>query len=309
VQYTALAWSERGFPWRFIQALRILAGAGVRIAVVYHDAEPFAGTRPVDRLRRMAQLRVMRRALALADLAVFTIPPEKLTWLSRTPEDSAFIPVGPNLPFSPIPPNGHSERSEKSLTIPAVAVFSITGGEPGDRETREIICAVRSAAERLGKLRLSVFGRHAELRESALREGLRDLPVELSVEGLVEDSQLVERLRACDVLLFVRGPISSRRSSAIAGIACGLPIVAFEGSETAAPITEAGVVLVPFSEEKNEISGARQSRLNAALLRVLSDAGYRAELAARSRAAYEKFFSWPSIAARFAKALKGQHTK
>src|SRR5439155_27206149 len=57
VQYTALAWSSRGFPLRFSRVLEILKGAGVRVAVVYHDVEPFAGTRIIDLLRRQAQLR------------------------------------------------------------------------------------------------------------------------------------------------------------------------------------------------------------------------------------------------------------
>jgi glycosyltransferase involved in cell wall biosynthesis len=101
-------------------------------------------------------------------------------------------------------------------------------------------------------------------------------------------------LACCDVLLFVRGGISSRRGSAIAGIACGLPVVALDGPETASPITEAGVV---FADPK------RQSGLGEALLRVLSDAEYRGLLAERSRRAQEKYFSWRAIAARYAEAL------
>jgi glycosyltransferase involved in cell wall biosynthesis len=174
--------------------------------------------------------------------------------------------------------------------VPTIGVFSITGGESGARETEIIIATVRHAAQELGKLRLSVFGRHAELREADLRYGLCDLPVELLVEGVVEPAQVVQKLYVCDVLLFIRGPISSRRGSAIAGIACGLPVIAYPGSETAAPITDAGVVLVS-PDEPND--------LNAALVRVLSDAAYRTDLAARSRAAYQTQFAWPAIATRF----------
>jgi glycosyltransferase involved in cell wall biosynthesis len=118
--------------------------------------------------------------------------------------------------------------------------------------------------------------------------------VELSVEGVVEPAQVVQKLSVCDVLLFVRGPISSRRSSAIAGIACGLPIIAYGGSETAAPIADAGVVLVSPNQPDD---------LNAALTRALSDAAYRTDLAARSRAAYQTHFAWPAIATRFSAYL------
>lgn len=288
VQYTALAWSRQGFPHKVIHVLKILKKAGARMGIVFHDVDPYPGTRVVDSVRRLAQVRTMRRALALADLAVFTVPPENVSWMSTTPSNAAFVPVGANLPILFSPPV--QEQQDHVLTI---GIFSITGGDSGAREARVIIAAIRHAAEKLGKLRLSVFGRHAELRKTVLRNGLRGLPVELSVEGVVEPAQVVQNLTACDLLLFIRGPISSRRSSAIAGIACGLPVIAYRGSETAAPITDAGLVLVS-PDQANE--------LNAALVRILSDGAYRMDLASRSRAAYEAHFAWPVIAARY-KAL------
>jgi len=97
-----------------------------------------------------------------------------------------------------------------------------------------------------------------------------------------------------DVLLFVRGGISTRRGSAIAGIACGLPVIGFVGSETAIPVTEAGVVLVDAQD---------QPALGEAVRRVLTDPDYRAALADRSQSAYEKYFAWDAIAARYEEFL------
>jgi glycosyltransferase involved in cell wall biosynthesis len=292
VQYTALAWSARGFPHRFIRTLKILRSSGARIALVFHDAESYPGKGLIGSLRHAMQIRTMRRALALADLTVFTVPPEKLSWRPKVDSHVTFIPVGANLPISP----EASAQQPQHNAVPTVGVFSITGGDHGVRETRLILDAVRYTAQQIGKLRLSVFGRHAELREKDLVDGLRDLPVEVSVEGVIEPLQVVTRLRACDVLFFIRGGISSRRGSAIAGIACGLPVIAFAGSETAAPITDAGVILA---------SPDAPDELNAALVRVLCDPAFRDELAARSRAAYEAHFAWPAIASRFAALLRG----
>jgi glycosyltransferase involved in cell wall biosynthesis len=285
IQYTALGWSARGFPQKVLHVLKILKSAGTRVGIVFHDVEPYPGTRLIDSVRRFDQVRTMRRALAVADLSIFTVPPERLSWLTAAPPNAVFVPVGPNLPIPTLP-----AASSQQDHVPTIGVFSITGGEAGARETEIILAAGRYAAKKIGKLHFSIFGRCAELRETELREGFRDLPVELSVEGVVEPSQVVQKLSDCDVLLFVRGPISSRRSSAIAGIACGLPVIAFSGSETAMPITDAGVVLVPPD---------RPDELNAALVRVLSDAAYRTDLAGRSRAAYQTHFGWPAIAARF----------
>ena len=295
VQYTALAWSARGFPRKFLRVLRVLRKAGARIAVVFHDVEPYGGARFIDRFRRAAQVRVMRDALAFSDRVVFTVAPERLTWLASDSEKSSLIPVGANLPF-PFAPQDHDEFHSP----PTIGVFSITGGSAGDGETRNIIAAVRHASQRLGKLRLLVFGRHAEVREAALRDGFSDLPIELQIEGVIEDIELVERFAASDVLLFVRGTISSRRGSAIAGIACGLPVVALQGKETASPITEAGVVLLP--EELDE--AALQAQLGEALAGVLSESNLRRELVRRSQAAQETYFSWQAIAARYSEFLQ-----
>jgi glycosyltransferase involved in cell wall biosynthesis len=289
VQYTALAWSSRGFPHNVLRVLKILESAGARVGIVFHDVGPYPGTRLIDSVRRLDQVCTMRRALTLARLTVFTVPPERLSWLTVVPPNAFFIPVGPNLPI----PSMLAAVPRQDL-VPTIGVFSITGGDSGAHETQIIIGASRYAAQKLGRLRLSIFGRSAELRQVELREGLRDLPVELSVEGILEPTQVVQKLSACDVLLFIRGQISSRRGSAIAGMACGLPIIAYSGSETTFPITEAGVVLILPNQPDD---------LNLALVRVLSDTPYRTGLVARSRSAYKTHFAWPAIAAQFSALL------
>jgi hypothetical protein len=289
IQYTALAWSARGFPQKVLRIVKILKSCGARVGIVFHDVEPYPGSRLIDSVRRFGQVYTMRRALTSVDLSVFTVPPDRLSWLTTAPPTAVFVPVGPNLPIPAM-----SQSSFREDPLPTIGIFSITGGKSGNCETQVIVTAVRHAAQNLGRLRVSIFGRHAELRESELREGLRDLPVELSVEGVVEPFQVVQKLSLCDVLLFVRGHISSRRSSAIAGIACGLPVIAYPGSETAAPITEAGVVLVSRDHPED---------LNAALVRVLSDARYRMDLSTRSFIAYKTHFAWVAIAARFSALL------
>lgn len=295
VQYTALAWSMRGFPWRFFQVLRALRKSAAKLAVVFHDAEPFGGSRVIDHFRRMFQLRVMRGSLALADHAVFTVAPEHLSWTGSARKASSFIPVGANLPFLSVP-----QQREKIHSPPTVAVFSITGGAAGDRETRDIIAALRHAALKLGPLRLLVFGRHAELREQVLREGLKGVKVAVDIAGVVDGKMAVQKFAEADVLLFVRGTISSRRGSAISGIASGLPLIALQGSETSSPITDAGVILLPQNIEEKIL----QPQLGEALVRILSDNDLRAELVQRSCAAYVEFFAWPAIANRYHEFLR-----
>lgn len=289
VQYTALAWSERGFPQKILRVFHILQKSGARAGVIFHDVDPFPAGKLSTAIRHFLQLRVMRKMVRLSELSIFTVPIEKVSWLAPGASNVVFIPDGPNLPIA------DGVASSVSHNPPAVAVFSITGGKGGDWETQTIITALRFASQKLGSLRLLVFGRHSEWRETALRDGLRDVPVEVSVEPILPNDRLVQRFCDSDVLLFVRGGISSRRGSAIAGIACGLPVIAGSSSETAPPITDAGVAFVSVD---------KPDEINAALVRVLSDSAYRLELAARSRAVYREHLSWPVIAAQFAAQLR-----
>jgi glycosyltransferase involved in cell wall biosynthesis len=87
---------------------------------------------------------------------------------------------------------------------------------------------------------------------------------------------------------------SPNERDCIAAIACGLPLVARAGWETAEPTTSAGVHLLPEGNTNG---------YGPALLRVLTDNDYRALLAERSRHAQEQHFSWRAIAAKYVSAL------
>jgi len=154
---------------------------------------------------------------------------------------------------------------------------------------------MRFASAKLGPLRLAVLGRNSEIAGNLFREKLSGTPVEVEIHGLLTAEEIVRKLGASDVLLFAEGPISTRRGSALAGIACGLPVIAAQGWETAAPITEAGVVLLPEDSD---------SEFGPALVRVLSDSAYRESLRKRSRQAHQRHFSWAVIAAQYVSTLR-----
>ena len=296
LQYTALAWSARGFPLGFLRVVKVLRESGARVAIVYHDVEPFSGSRWIDAMRRRAQLHVMQQALTAANLGIFTVPLDVISWLGKSHSSATFIPVGANLPVETVTPAKSVETDQAPLRV---AVFGITEGETGRKECVRIVEAVGHAAARGGPVRLHAFGRGTLECESELRKALEGVAVELHVEGILPADLVVKALSASDVMLFVRAPISSRRGSAVAGIACGLPVIAYSGPETAAPITEAGVLLV---------SPGNNAELGEALLRVMSDAPFRESLAKRSRQAQRNHFSWNAIAERYVEAL-GQQEK
>lgn len=289
VQYTMLAWSRRGFPLRFAGVVRTLQQAGAKVAVLLHDPSVAGGSRWIQRLRRAVIRSVLRRAALRADRVLVTVAPEKIDWLAAAAEllaKTTLVPVGSNVPAR-WPSAGAPEGSAAT-----VCVFGVTEGHR--EEARALARVVRAAAEKIGPLRLRVFGRGALQAEPVLREALAGAPVELELHGLLPAEQVAELISSSHALLFVRGGVSSRRGSAIAGIACGVPVVAYASEETAPPMTEAGIRLVPRGDE---------TALARELARVLADPGLREELRRKNRVAWEAHFSWPAVARTIRQAL------
>jgi glycosyltransferase involved in cell wall biosynthesis len=288
VQYTALAWSRRGFPLGFAKMIDGLKSAGMHVLIVFHDPEPFDGCRYRDRLRRLVQLAVMRRTARLADKIISTISPNRVAWLQdpAIQAKTLYVPVGSNLP---VPPRS-TQRSKNS--IPTIIVFGFSNLPT---ETSLIAWALSRASKEVGPMHLTVFGRGAKVAGTLLRPLLAGSAVEVEDFGVLEAGQAVSLLANADIQLFVRSGLSSRRGSGIAGIACGLPIVGFFDSETAFPITEAGVRLVPM--------GDREGLLRELVL-VLEQQTLRETLRQRNLEAAERYFSWGRIADAYLSILR-----
>lgn len=291
LQYTTLAWSRRGFPLRAPGVLDVLRQCGARPGVVFHDFNPVSGRGIVGAIRKHCQLTVLRQLYARSSLSIFTIPVEKLKWLPPQHPKASFIPVGSNFPVL-----DRQNQFEQSQLPPicTVAVFGITGDATGYQEVEDIAYALKAAKAKGIRLRLAAIGRGSESFEGALRNALKGSGIEFSVQGLMSAKDLIQSLAGAQVQLCIRGHVSSRRGSAIAGIACGLPIVGYRGADTGFPITEAGTVLV----EVNDRDG-----LVEALYKVLSNERVFRELCERSATAAQKYFSWDAIASQFQSAI------
>ena len=291
LQFTTLAWSQRGFPLRAPRVLRLLQQCGARTGVVFHDFSPFPGKGIVGQARELCQARVFRQLYAVSELAVFTVPINKIPWLPLHREKATFIPVGSNFPEIDRVKSGDALPSS---VAPTVAVFGITGGEKGSEEVGDIAYVLNAVRSRGMVPCLAAIGRGSKIFEKELRQALNGSGIVISVPGLMQAVDLARILATAKVLLCVRGHVSSRRGSAIAGIACGVPIVGYRGEETGFPITEAGVLLV----NQNDREGLAQ-----ALVNVLTDEKLCQDLRRRSEVAAREYFSWDVIASQFAAAI------
>jgi glycosyltransferase involved in cell wall biosynthesis len=294
VQYTALGWSRRGFPLGLLLVLFLLRYRNLSIAVVFHDAAAYPGTRWVDRARRTIQQFVMRKTAAQAERVILPASSEQLTWLKSQRRKTVFIPVGSNIPPPPERDKQMETRATTQYESKIVAVFGITPGERGKQEMTDIREAMKAAARCAPHVQLCAFGRGTMEAEPILRRFFDGTGVEVSVLGLLPAAQIGEILSRADVQVHVRNQISSQRGSVVAGIVCGTPIVGFDAAESDAAIREAGVVLVPPGDIK---------ALTAAVTRVLSDDLFRQQLCLRNQIASQKCFSWDAISHQLLRAL------
>ena len=101
-------------------------------------------------------------------------------------------------------------------------------------------------------------------------------------------------------MLCVRGPLYPRRGSAIAAIACGLPIIAYAGAAEGTPLAEAGVELVPYADRE---------ALGIALIRVLSNHNAWRQLHEKNLLAHRKYFSWDVVASKMCESLSNHEDR
>jgi len=293
LQYTALSWSRRGFPFGAVATLAILRRRGARCAVVFHDPrrQSETSTRWIDHARGVCQEWVIHKLYKMAAKSIFTVPLRTVAWLPRENNKAAFIPIGSN-----IPERAHHRVAPSSATKEkTVIVFGVTAS-PGatEQEVRDIAVVMLEAGKALGRLRLVVVGRGSVEAEELLERALRGADVELLVRGLLSAEEIAAEFESADALLFVRGAVTPQRGTAMAGIASGIPIVGYRDESSSGPLDDAGVQWSPWQD---------RDALARGLIHVLSDARLWMELNKRNLQVQEMYFSWAIIAKQFCKVL------
>jgi glycosyltransferase involved in cell wall biosynthesis len=212
-----------------------------------------------------------------------------MQWLQPDPTRAAYIPIGAN-----VPEYRGNRRFSAEQTLKTIAVFSVTGGDTRSQEVRDIVLAVRRVEDRIGSIRLEVFGRGADEARQSLERGLEGSAVELAIRGVIPAEEITRTLSAAHVLLSVRGLVTARRGTAIAGIACGLPVVGYGRPGSDPAIDAAGIRLVPWRDSEE---------LSNELVQVLTDEELWQEMHEKNVRALEQYFSWDAVADRYVKLL------
>jgi glycosyltransferase involved in cell wall biosynthesis len=241
---------------------------------------------------------VMRRTVQVAQRAVSTVPPERIRWMRDPGVRSrvTFIPVGSNV----------TELEERRETTDQprngqrkIVVFGVTSSPKipdhiTASEIEDIAFALTRAAGQVPGVCLDVFGRGSEEAAERFRAAFEGTGVPVCVRGLLGAKEIAPLLREAEALLYVRGHLSTRRTTGIAAISAGLPIVGYEGPETDDSVREAGALLVPFGDREG---------VARALERVLVEPALQRELRQRNRVAHDRHFSWEVIARQYIEVL------
>jgi glycosyltransferase involved in cell wall biosynthesis len=288
LQYTALSWSRRGFPLGAVAVLAILRRRGARSAVFFHEPFGYGGSRWIDRIRTGCQNWALRALYRYAEKSIFADPLGSVTWLPKNEAKSIYIPIGANIP-EPSPRNDYNQSGRKT-----VAIFCLSDPPNRQREVNDISQAMRSAASNGTQLRVVFLGRGTTEATEEIERAFHGSSVEVLNLGLRSAEEISCVLSESDAMLCVRGKLFPRRGSALAGIACGLPIIAYGGAAEGTPLAEAGVELVPYGDT---------AALGNTLARTLADRNRWQELHEKNLLVYERYLSWKSIATKLIEAL------
>jgi glycosyltransferase involved in cell wall biosynthesis len=292
-QYAAMGWSNRGFPVGGLACAAILRVRGVRGAMVFHEPWGTAGPRLIDRGRCAFQNWTVRNLYRFTEKSVFTVPLSSVWWLPRNDAKSAYIPLGSNIPENL---TNRSELQNQNGASKNVVVFCLGDSPHGEREVADVAAATRVAASAGTRIRVVFVGRGTTEARTAIERAFAGASVEVSIRGLCEATEVARIFSESSAMIAVRGSLYPRRGSALAGLACGLPIVGYDGEAAGTLIEAAGVALVPFGDNQALGSALREILTNEALWREMHEKNLRIQ---------QQYLSWNVIAAKFATFFRG----
>lgn len=281
-------WVPHGFGYRsmnlgFCLWLRQRAHAGDRVEIMVHEPYLAFGEGAIRWTAAAAVHRVMTTILARAAARIWiAIPAWERRWRPYT--------LGKNVPFVwlpiptslPTPNRDDVRRVRERYGLPGGAIVGHLGSYGGET-TRMLSASIPAILERSTDTVAVLIGKNGRESCDQIARSRRDLAARVQATGALSSEELAQHVSACDVLVqpYPDG-ISSRRTSAIAGIALGVPVVTTTGhlTESFWADTES-VSLTPAGEARQLASEA---------LRLLTDECARQNLRARGRDLYARQF-------------------
>jgi glycosyltransferase involved in cell wall biosynthesis len=289
LNYNPFSFGRWGFAPRLAPSLRRARARKSLISLIVHESyvPPLNWRWTVMGAWQRRQLRILHRS---ADLIFTPVQPlaEELRDL-RPERPVVHLPVGSNVPDMRHCRNSERDRLEIDQDALVIAAF---GTDHPSRRIDDVAAAANAAADRDRKVVVLNLGAGAppicDVRES----------VRLIEPGWLEAPVVARHLATADLFVapFVDG-VSTRRTTLMAALQHGLPVVGTDGRLTDDVLRRStdALTLVPVDDRK---------RLEDAVRWLAGDAGTRLARGAAGRELYERSFDWPVISAAIVAALR-----
>src|SRR4051794_9884894 len=288
VNYNPFSWSRWGFAPGLAASLSRARRDGSLVYVVVHESyvPPLSWRWAAMGAWQRRQLRMVHRA---ADLVFTPVEPlaEELRHLDP-PRPVVHLPVGSNLPD--MRHARDSERARLEIGEDELVIAAFGTGHPS-RRIGDVAVAANVAADLHGKVVVLNLGAGAP-PVRVVRASVRVIE-----PGFLDSASAARHLAAADLFLapFVDG-VSARRTTLMAALQHGLPVIGTDGRLTDHVLRDArqALTLVPVGDRK---------RLAEAVRWLIRDREERLARGAAGRELYERHFDWPVIAAAVADPL------
>jgi len=297
LQYVPNALGARGANLPFCLWLHGVHRAGADVRVMFH--EPYFYFTLVRPWRNA--LALVQRAMAATLLrAADTIYMSTETWMRYLRQSDGHrrfqtLPIPSSIPSSPSRALVDSYRAQiagyESVVIGHFGTY-------GDHVGAELLAVLPAIHALLPAARFALVGAGSREFLDRLHPRAPDVASRAWASGRVSGNDVSALLRACDLLVqpYPDG-ITTRRTSAMAGLKNGVAIVTTSGELTERVWTESGAVALVPAGDSNAFAQA--------VARLTDDAGARSALAAAGARAYERHFSMPHTIAMLREAPAG----
>jgi glycosyltransferase involved in cell wall biosynthesis len=289
VQYNPFSYGRWGFaPGLPARLLSLRLANRPKIGLVVHEPYvPMVDWRSILMgLWQRIQLLVLRTSSDVAFASIERWVADVGTSHPRRP--TFHLPMGSTIPCRLDARSAERKRLNVGESELVLATF---GTAHPSRMLHLVGAAANALADQVGRVWLLNLGANAPVIDDL------DDRVRLRQPGRLPAGDLARLLATADIYLapFIDG-VSTRRTTVMAALQHGVPVVGTDGPLTDSLLRDGSLVLIPVE---------RPDLFVAAVISLARDPRRRLELSESSRALYRSTFSWPILAKRLLSAFAG----
>ena len=277
LQYCPFSYGRAGIaPGLVRDVVNLRRRSRSRLALMVHEAwvDMYDTRSSLIGLWQRAQLRVL---LGLADAVMASTQ----AIAGEIGHESVHVPVAATI--TPVATSSRAARDR--LGLDGKLTVALFGRDHPDRLRDYMEAAIAAIADAHGASRVAILNLGFDARSPRVPPG-----VEVISPGRLSAGELSVRLWASDIVLLpLADGVSTRRTTLMAALAHGRPVLGLRGHDTEAILAEAhdAIALTPLGDPSAFAGAAAELTSDPDRLRAIGDAGRRL---------YQSRFDWPVLA-------------